>query len=140
MAAVAERSFREDLYYRLMVIDVHLPPLGERPQDVAPLVAHFVTRYAAANRKPVLKVGAEALALLQRYPWPGNVRQLENVIERAVVLADTGEAELTPSLLPASVREVPGMAKGDRGKAKGERGGRGGPEGTGREGGRHGGR
>jgi DNA-binding NtrC family response regulator len=86
---IAEGSFREDLYYRLNVIQLHIPPLRERGNDIALLAHHFLTKYAEANGKDVRKISDEALARLLKHPWPGNVRELENAIERAVVLADS---------------------------------------------------
>jgi len=103
-AAIHEGTLREDLYYRLKVVEIALPPLRERPADIEPLARHFVQVYAAANRKEVADVGASVLRLLERHPWPGNVRELENSIERAVVLAEPAAAELDPSLLPETVR------------------------------------
>jgi DNA-binding NtrC family response regulator len=84
---VAERKFREDLYYRLAVFPVSLPPLRARPGDVALLCDHFIQKLAQATGKWVRGADAEALAILSAYPWPGNVRELENVIERAMILA-----------------------------------------------------
>jgi DNA-binding NtrC family response regulator len=84
---VAAQRFREDLYYRLNVISLHLPSLRERRQDIPLLVAHFLRKYAEQNQKPITGLQQEALQHLQAYHWPGNVRELENVIERAVVLA-----------------------------------------------------
>ena len=83
---VRHRTFREDLFYRLNVIGIHLPALRERPEDIPLLVDHFVRRYAAKNDKPVRGVSPDALSALSTWSWPGNVRELENVIERAVVL------------------------------------------------------
>jgi DNA-binding NtrC family response regulator len=102
---VDEGRFREDLYYRLNVINVHLPPLRKRTSDIAALAMHFLRRYADENGKSVTRVGDEALGQLAGYGWPGNVRELENVIERAVVLAegDTIEARhLPPELATAT--------------------------------------
>src|SRR6186713_1444800 len=79
-------SFREDLFYRLHVITVELPPLRERKDDIPLLVQHFMDKYGEENNKPGLELTAEALDLLSDYDWPGNVRELENVIERATVL------------------------------------------------------
>ena len=79
--------FREDLYYRLNVVPVHLPALSERREDIPALVAHFAARYAAERRVPTPKVSDDAMAALQAYDWPGNVRQLRNVIERTIILA-----------------------------------------------------
>lgn len=87
-AAVAEGRFRDDLYYRLNVITITIPPLRERREDILPLVQHFVRKYSQENQRPSPpEVDAEVLRLLEDYPWPGNVRELENVIERAVVIA-----------------------------------------------------
>jgi two-component system response regulator PilR (NtrC family) len=87
---VAENTFREDLYYRLSVIPVSVPPLRERREDVPLLVNHFLKKYAPAAGKSILRVNRESLGALCGYDWPGNVRQLENTIERAVAL-ETGE-------------------------------------------------
>jgi two-component system response regulator HydG len=84
---VTMQRFRHDLYYRLNVISIHLPPLRERRQDIPLLAAHFLRKYAQENRKEVTGIQQEALQSLQMYAWPGNVRELENVMERAVVLA-----------------------------------------------------
>jgi two-component system NtrC family response regulator/two-component system response regulator HydG len=93
-----EGTFREDLYYRLNVIEIHVPALRERPGDIPVLAHHFLKKYADANRKSVRGLSDEALALLLRHSWPGNVRELENAIERAVVLA--AEPVLTPAHFP----------------------------------------
>ena len=99
---VREGRFREDLFYRLNVISVTLPPLRDRAEDVPLLVDHFVARYAAKNGKPIRRVTDAALEALQVYPWPGNVRELEHAIERAVVLCKTPEIDLDD--LPEPVR------------------------------------
>jgi DNA-binding NtrC family response regulator len=96
-------SFREDLYYRLNVINISLPPLRERLDDIQPLTAHFLDRYNAENGKNVRRVSREALERMLNYDWPGNVRELENVIERGVVLA-RGE-EITLDLLPKDMQK-----------------------------------
>jgi two-component system NtrC family response regulator/two-component system response regulator HydG len=95
---LAEGTFREDLYYRLNVIEIHVPPLRARASDIPVLAHHFLKKYADANRKTVRGLSDEALALLLRHAWPGNVRELENAIERAVVL--TAEPVLTPAHFP----------------------------------------
>jgi two-component system response regulator PilR (NtrC family) len=100
---VKEGRFREDLYYRLNVITIHLPPLRERPEDIPLLVRHFLTIYATENEKPVEEVSPQAMELLLDYDWPGNVRELENVIERAVVLSRGGSIDV--DLLPPGVRQ-----------------------------------
>ena len=85
-AEVAAGRFREDLYYRLKVVHLEVPPLAERPEDVALLIDHFVDRFAARYRKRVRGLSPEAAALAARYPWPGNVRELENRILQAVIM------------------------------------------------------
>ncbi len=100
--AVAEKRFREDLFYRLNVVRVRLPPLRERPGDIPLLVNYFLRRASQRHRQPPRAVSAEALAVLERYFWPGNVRELENAIEHACVVAK-GDA-LLPRDLPAAVR------------------------------------
>jgi two-component system response regulator AtoC len=87
-AMVAARTFREDLYYRLSVVPIHVPPLRARPEDIAPLVDGFVGRFGVANGKERLRIDAAAVRRLEREPWPGNVRQLQNFVERLVVLVD----------------------------------------------------
>ncbi|MCL4511780.1 MAG: sigma-54 dependent transcriptional regulator [Bacteroidetes bacterium] len=86
-AAIADKSFREDLYYRLNVFTIFIPPLRERRVDIPPLVNHFIKEYATSMNKPMLDIDPEAMDLLIRNRWPGNIRELENVIERAMVLA-----------------------------------------------------
>ncbi|HKQ96686.1 MAG TPA: sigma-54 dependent transcriptional regulator [Candidatus Polarisedimenticolia bacterium] len=110
MELVRRGEFREDLYYRLNVISLKLPPLRERREDVPPLVEHFIRKYAEENHKEVTGVTPEALALLIDHPWRGNVRELENVIERAVVLARTTAigVELLPDTLQAGFAPAAG--------------------------------
>src|ERR1700756_564782 len=91
IAAVKDGRFREDLFYRLHVFPIAVPPLRERPEDIPDLVRHFLVRFNAEEGKRIRMVAADAMALLARCPWPGNVRQLENAIFRAVVLADGDE-------------------------------------------------
>jgi len=94
---VAGGRFREDLFYRINVIQMHLPPLRDRREDIPILAEHFLSKYAEQMKKPVLSIAHDSLALLEAYAWPGNVRELENVIERAVAL------EQTPAILPDSL-------------------------------------
>jgi two-component system response regulator PilR (NtrC family) len=101
--AVQQGHFREDLFYRLNVITVTLPPLRRRSEDIPLLAQHFLAHYAAENEKALREIAPRAMELLIDYPWPGNVRELENAIERAVVLS-TGEV-LTEELLPSTVRQ-----------------------------------
>lgn len=109
-AMVAEGTFRQDLLYRLQVIELHVPPLRERKADVAQLAKHFVEVHARAQRKPMRAVTPEAMALLVAYAWPGNVRELSNVIERGVILS-AGES-LTPVDLPTELGAAPTSARG----------------------------
>jgi transcriptional regulator with GAF, ATPase, and Fis domain len=102
LAAVREKTFREDLYYRLNVFPVHVPPLRERKEDL-PLLAHFLLKkFATRIGKPIEQVSPEALSQLDAYPWPGNVRELENIIERAVILAAGPVLEIDPEILAAT--------------------------------------
>ena len=87
--AIRAGTFREDLYYRLNVFPITLPPLRERPGDIPPLVDHFITKYAQSTGKRMRGAQPEAITLLASYSWPGNVRELENVIERGMILADS---------------------------------------------------
>jgi len=103
---VKARRFREDLYYRLDVFRIHLPPLRDRPGDVTFLTNHFIAHFGAMYRKSIRRAPAEIYQILRAYPWPGNVRELKNVIQRAVVMAKG--AELIPALLPARITEVSG--------------------------------
>jgi len=98
---MAENRFREDLYYRLNVITIPLPPLRRRREDIALLVAHFLDKYAEENKRKVKEVTPDAMRILLDHPWPGNVRELENTIERAVVLctSDRIGVDLLPDYL-----------------------------------------
>jgi formate hydrogenlyase transcriptional activator len=89
-AAIAERAFRSDLFYRLNVFPVEMPPLRERPTDIPLLVEYFVHRFSKRAGKKITGVSNNTLDLLQSYPWPGNIRELQNVIERAVIVSDDG--------------------------------------------------
>ncbi len=102
--AIQERRFREDLYYRLNVISIHIPPLRERTEDIPLLVETFVRKFCAEMNKEEKKVGPSALKLLMGYDWPGNVRELENVIERALVIGQG--MEILPEDLPFSRRAL----------------------------------
>ena len=99
---VDEESFREDLYWRLNVVPIEIPPLRERREDIPSLVTHFLNYYNEVNDRYVVHLQREAMELLQQHDWPGNVRELQNYIERAVVTADGDE--LTVELLPESLR------------------------------------
>jgi DNA-binding NtrC family response regulator len=91
IADVKSGRFREDLFYRLHVFPITVPPLRERPEDIPDLVRHFLVRFAAEEGKRIRAVAADALRMLNAHPWPGNVRQLENAVFRAVVLAESDE-------------------------------------------------
>jgi len=101
---VKAKRFRDDLYYRLNVVAIRLPPLRERRSDIPALIDHFLDKYNQENGRTLHKISRDLLNLLSRYPWPGNVRELENAIERAVVLS-RGE-HFTEDLLPLSIRMV----------------------------------
>jgi Nif-specific regulatory protein len=104
--AVQEKTFREDLYYRLNVYSIYLPPLRERKTDIPLLADHFVEKHATAHAKDVRRIATSAIDMLMSYHWPGNVRELENCIERAVVVCDGGAIHahhLPPTLQTAEV-------------------------------------
>jgi DNA-binding NtrC family response regulator len=100
---VDEGKFREDLFYRLYVVIIHLPPLRERPGDIPMLAQHFLKELATANDKKVESITPEAMDILSSYSWPGNVRELRNIVERMIVLA-RGE-KLTVRDIPTAIRE-----------------------------------
>jgi len=102
-AQIEAGAFRADLYYRLNVVGIHLPPLRERAGDVSRLARHFVEEFAAQQQRPIRGLTPEAMALAEAYRWPGNVRELENAIERAVAFARSDS--ITPADLPPAVRE-----------------------------------
>jgi DNA-binding NtrC family response regulator len=104
--AVRERAFREDLYYRLNVVPIHVPPLRERREDVPRLVEHFVRKYAREYHRDVRGVSTGALDALTRYDWPGNVRELENAIQRAVVLVRDAVVQLQDVPLDVAMPET----------------------------------
>jgi DNA-binding NtrC family response regulator len=113
---VKEGKFREDLYYRLNVINISLPPLRDRKEDVEALVDHFFTFYCRENNKfldssgkSVLRFQTEAVQILKEHNWPGNVRELENVVERAVVLAS--DAVVPLDVLPDALLEANGIRR-----------------------------
>ncbi len=103
---VEEGSFRDDLYYRINVFSIQVPPLRERREDVLPLARHFIEKYTRAMGKPLLEISVEAQELLLSYRWPGNVRELENAIERAVVVSKGGA--ILPHDLPLQLENQHG--------------------------------
>jgi two-component system response regulator PilR (NtrC family) len=111
--AVRRGQFREDLYYRLSVFPIVVPPLRDRREDIPLLAEHFLAKYTGTMGKTLTGISNDALVLLQEYDWPGNIRELENVIERAVAL------EQTPTILPESLPEhVAGGVGIDRGEVR----------------------
>ncbi|MDT8440159.1 MAG: sigma-54 dependent transcriptional regulator [Desulfuromonadales bacterium] len=115
-SSIAAGRFREDLYYRLNVVTLHVPPLRERTEDIPLLALFFLQRYARELGRPVSGLAAETLQLLQRYLWPGNVRELQNIIERGVLFC-CGQ-ELRPEELPEPLQEAsPDSSRADTGRA-----------------------
>jgi transcriptional regulator with PAS, ATPase and Fis domain len=108
LQAIETKQFREDLYYRLNVISIHVPPLRERKEDIPLLAEAFVRKYGLGMHKEGAKIGRSALKLLMDYDWPGNVRELENVIERALVIGQGEEVQVED--LPFSPKD-PGPQK-----------------------------
>ncbi|MGV8832449.1 MAG: sigma 54-interacting transcriptional regulator [Devosia sp.] len=108
MQMIAEKKFREDLFYRLHVLPIHLPPLRQRPTDIMVLARHFLTRYAAEENKSFTAYSNEVAGMLTSAEWPGNVRQLQNLVRRLVVLFDGGE--ITAQMLSAADIESRGIA------------------------------
>ena len=102
MQEVESGRFREDLYWRLNVVPIHIPPLRKRPEDIRELVAHFLNVYNETNDRYVTHIAPDALTALETYAWPGNVRELQNYMERAVVMAEGDTLDVT--LLPEAVR------------------------------------
>jgi two-component system nitrogen regulation response regulator GlnG len=113
--AVAAREFREDLFYRLNVVRIHIPPLRERREDVPLLVNYFLKKFSQTQGRPPKSIAASTLLSLQRFHWPGNVRELENTIQRAIVMAK-GDA-LLPGDLPALISNAPAPAGGEQASA-----------------------
>ena len=111
---VADGNFREDLYHRLAVVPIRIPPLSERREDISQLVDHFLDQISATTGLPRRQVGADALAVLESHDWPGNVRQLRNNVERLLILAGgVPDAMVTASMLPQEVAAlVPSMPNG----------------------------
>jgi transcriptional regulator with PAS, ATPase and Fis domain len=99
---IKEGKFREDLYYRLNVMDIYIPPLRERKEDIAPLIKHFLQKYAKKENKKITGFSKDAMDTLLSYGFPGNVRELENIIERAVILEKT--SIIRPESLPQTIK------------------------------------
>jgi two-component system nitrogen regulation response regulator NtrX len=115
---IADGTFREDLFHRLAVVPIRVPPLAERREDIPDLVRHFVSQISRSTGLPAREIAADAMAVLQAHDWPGNIRQLRNNVERLMILArgDAGD-EITAALLPAEIGEMlpttPGRAGGE---------------------------
>ncbi len=107
-SGIEDKTFREDLYYRLSTFDIDIPPLREHPEDIPSLVAFFLSKFSAKHHKTVVKVSPEALNVLERATWPGNIRQLKQTMEKAVLLTQTDE--ITFSDLPSDI-VIPSEAK-----------------------------
>ena len=101
---VEREEFRQDLYWRLNVVEIHMPPLRERQEDIELLAHYFLKKCAAHQAKESPRISPEIMNIFRHYPWPGNIRELENVIERALALAET--AEITINLLPTRLRNL----------------------------------
>jgi transcriptional regulator with GAF, ATPase, and Fis domain len=100
LRSISEGSFRQDLYYRLNVFPIQLPPLRERREDIPPLVHYFVRRFSLKIGRKITRIQRDTMERLVSYSWPGNVRELENVIERAAILSRGIELEVAPDVLP----------------------------------------
>lgn len=112
LKAVRDKTFREDLYYRLSVFPIRLPPLRERKEDIAPLVQFLVNKFATRIGRRIDSVGQETMRRLHAYSWTGNVRELENVLERAVILAAGPTLEIGPDVLAGTADEIPPASPG----------------------------
>jgi transcriptional regulator with PAS, ATPase and Fis domain len=97
--AIAAGTFRSDLFYRINVFPIEIPPLRERREDIRMLVEYFIDRYSSKAGKKIRRIDRKSLDRLQSYPWPGNIRELQNVIERSVILCDTDEFSVDESWL-----------------------------------------
>lgn len=113
-AAVSEGVFRHDLYYRINVFPIYLPPLRERKEDVLPIVNHFVDKYSCKINKKIRRISTPAIALMMEYHWPGNIRELENCIEHAVIVSSDGvihDHDLPPTLQMPNDKEIRASGK-----------------------------
>ena len=103
--AVKEKLFREDLFYRINVVSIHMPPLRERRSDIALLANYYLKKFCAETKKNIARISGEAMEMLIRYAWPGNVRQLANIIENSVIFSRG--SEIIPENLPEELKEMP---------------------------------
>jgi formate hydrogenlyase transcriptional activator len=104
-AAVASGTFRQDLFYRLNVFPIAVPPLRERPEDIPVLLEYFVARFAKSSGKSIRHIGKDTLRMMREYGWPGNIRELQNVVERAVILTETDTFFVDENWLKATPKE-----------------------------------
>jgi formate hydrogenlyase transcriptional activator len=111
--SIAEGRFREDLFYRLNVFPIHIPPLRKRKSDIPALVRYFVSRYASEAKKSIATIPAEAMDALLNWRWPGNIRELQNLVQRCVILTNS-------SILRVPLEELRGNAKASPGKVSQE--------------------
>jgi formate hydrogenlyase transcriptional activator len=111
-AMVSEQHFRSDLFYRLNVFPIHVPPLRERPEDIPFLVRHFAQHFARNMSKTIATISTETMNALVSYPWPGNIRELQNIIERAVILSKNSELRIPQSDLKSKNTEGNGHSNG----------------------------
>ena len=109
--AIRAKTFRQDLFYRLNVVHLQVPPLRERPDDIPLLAQHFLWRYAVETNKKIDSIQLEAMEVMRRYPWPGNVRELENAIERAVVVGKSRQIQLSDLPFAIAVGDAAEMEK-----------------------------
>lgn len=116
---IAKGEFREDLYYRINVVSLQIPPLNERPDDIPLLVTHFVDVFRRKTRRPVRRVSPEVMSILRKYQFPGNVRELENAIEHAFVMCH--DEEIQPAHLPQSITEAGAVGSGISAQKEDER-------------------
>ena len=107
LTAIQHNHFREDLYYRLNVVVINLPPLRERREDIPLLVRHLVARHAQRLKRPIHTIPSSVMDALMQWDWPGNIRELDNVLERAVILSDNGAL---PATVPGLARRAPPVA------------------------------
>jgi transcriptional regulator with PAS, ATPase and Fis domain len=110
---VAEGAFREDLYYRISVVPVTIPPLRERAEDITLIAKYYIDEFNKKLMKKVKNISKEAEIILKNYPWPGNVRELKNIIERVMILQDIGNT-ITPDNLPAEIKSGINYIIGDK--------------------------
>jgi DNA-binding NtrC family response regulator len=106
---VAQKEFRQDLLYRINTVEIYLPPLRDRQEDIPLLTEHFLQVYAQKYRKPQIRLNASTLKKLQKYSWPGNIRELQHAIERAIIMSDTPVLQPTDFLLSSMESREDGL-------------------------------